>query len=66
MKYNGKNSFPPMIRGEGARSNAGFQENISREKALGKDMKQAEAIAYGEAAYSYKNDKAPWGKKPRC
>lgn len=59
--FKGKNSYPPMIRGEMARTNAGFQENISREKALGKSMKESEAIAYGEAEYSHKMSKR--GKK---
>jgi len=48
MKYT-KKSVGPLIRGKAARSNAGFQENISRERELGKTLKEAEAIAYGEA-----------------
>lgn len=51
--FKGKNSYPPLIRGEQARTNAGFQENISREKDMGKSIKQSEAVAYGEARSSY-------------
>ena len=40
---------PPMIKGKAASSNAGFQENISRERRLGDSMKQAEKVAYKEA-----------------
>lgn len=40
---------PPMIKGKAASSNAGFQENISRERRLGDSLKQAEKIAYKEA-----------------
>lgn len=41
---------PPMIKGRAASTNAGFQENISREKMLGDSMKQSEKVAYKEAA----------------
>lgn len=40
---------PPMVKGKAASTNAGFQENISREKALGDPMKQAVKVAYKEA-----------------
>lgn len=45
---------PPLIKGKGAKTNPGFQENISRERAKGKPMKQAIAIAYGEADDAFK------------
>lgn len=48
MSY-GKMSLPPMIKGKAASSNAGFQENISREKAAGSPMKRAVKVAYKEA-----------------
>lgn len=44
-----KKYTPPLIRGKSADTNPGFQENISREKALGKPMKRAVGVAYGEA-----------------
>lgn len=44
----------PLIRGKAARTNAGFQENISREKQAGMPTKQAVAVAYGEADYAKK------------
>ena len=46
--FKGRHSYPPLIRGEAALSNAGYQENVSRERRLGKSMKESEAIAYGE------------------
>lgn len=57
---------PPLIRGKEARSNAGFQENISRERALGKSMKRAVGTAYGEAdlARDKAKKKAKAKKKP--
>ncbi len=55
--FKGKNSYPPIIRGKEADTNAGYQENVSREKAMGKSMKQSEAIAYGEMRASYKKKK---------
>lgn len=47
-----KKYTPPLIRGKSADTNPGFQENISREKALGKPMKRAIGVAYGEADLS--------------
>lgn len=47
--YVAKNERPPMIKGKAAASNAGFQENMSRERRLGDSMKQAEKVAYKEA-----------------
>lgn len=44
-----KRGVPPLIRGKEAKTNAGFQENISRERDLGKSMKRAVGTAYGEA-----------------
>jgi hypothetical protein len=41
--------FPPLIKGKAASTNAGFQENISREKAIGRPMKQSVKVAYKEA-----------------
>lgn len=40
---------PPMVKGKAASTNAGFQENISREKAMGDPTKQAVKVAYKEA-----------------
>lgn len=64
--FKGKNSYPPLIRGKQADTNAGFQENISREKQLGESMKQSEAVAYGEARDSYRRNKkkSPMGRRP--
>lgn len=47
--YVPKKERPPMIKGRAASTNAGFQENISRERRLGDTMKQAEKVAYKEA-----------------
>ena len=48
-KYVPKKERPPLIKGKAASTNAGFQENISRERRLGDSMKQAEKVAYKEA-----------------
>ena len=48
-KYVAKDKRPPMIKGKVASTNAGFQENMSRERALGDSMKQSEKVAYKEA-----------------
>ena len=48
-KYVKPKNRPPMIKGKAASTNAGFQENISRERRLGDPMKQAEKVAYKEA-----------------
>lgn len=48
-KYINPKNRPPLIKGRAAASNAGFQENISRERRLGDSMKQAEKVAYKEA-----------------
>lgn len=53
-----KKMRPPLIRGKESRTNAGFQENISHERARGKPMKEAIAVAYGEAKESHKPNKA--------
>ena len=47
--YVPKKERPPMIKGKAASTNAGFQENISRERRLGDSMKQAAKVAYKEA-----------------
>jgi len=39
----------PLIKGEKAKTRAGFSENIRREMEAGKPQKQAVAIAYSEA-----------------
>jgi hypothetical protein len=39
----------PLIKGNKARTRAGFSENIRREMQSGKPQKQAVAIAYSEA-----------------
>lgn len=59
--FKGRHVYPPLIRGKEAATNAGMQENISREKAIGESMKQAEAVAYGEARDKYK--KSPMGRR---
>lgn len=48
-RYVSKMDRPPLIKGKQAATNAGFQENISREKAMGDSMKQAVKVAYKEA-----------------
>lgn len=42
-------AMPPIVKGKAASSNAGFQQNISREKAMGDPTKQAVKVAYKEA-----------------
>jgi hypothetical protein len=39
----------PLIKGEKAKSRAGFSENIRREISAGKPRRQAVAIAYSQA-----------------
>jgi hypothetical protein len=39
----------PLIKGQKAKTRAGFSENIKREMKAGKPEKQAVAIAYSEA-----------------
>jgi hypothetical protein len=47
----------PLIKGDKARTRAGFAENIRREVHAGKPEKQAVAIAYSEARESKKHKK---------
>ena len=47
----------PLVKGDAARTRAGFSENISREMAAKKPQKQAIAIAYSEARRSTKKKK---------
>lgn len=39
----------PLIKGEKAKTRAGFSENVRREMHSGKPQNQAVAIAYSEA-----------------
>lgn len=54
---------PKLVKGQKARTNKGFQENIKREKALGKSEKRAVGTAYGEDYLAYDKDKARARKK---
>ncbi len=48
----------PLVKGKKARSKKGFSENVRRERAEGKPLKQSVAIAYSEADRSFKKKKA--------
>lgn len=39
----------PLVKGQKARTRAGFSENVRREMDSGKSQKQSVAIAYSEA-----------------
>jgi len=47
----------PLIKGKKAKTKKGINENIAREVASGKDIKQAAAIAYSLAGKSKKKKK---------
>jgi hypothetical protein len=49
----------PLVKGQKAKTRAGFSENIRREMNAGKDQKTAIAIAYSEAGErkKHKNNK---------
>lgn len=47
----------PLIKGEKAKTRAGFSENVRREVDAGKPQKQAVAIAYSEAREDKKKKK---------
>ncbi len=44
----------PLIKGQKAKTRAGFSENVRREMDAGKPQKQAVAIAYSESRGSKK------------
>ena len=44
----------PLVSGKKARSKKGFSENVRRERAAGKPIKQAVAIAYSKKRESLK------------
>ena len=52
----------PLIKGEKAKTRAGFSENIRREMNSGKSQKQAVAIAYSESGEHKKKKKKDWGR----
>lgn len=62
-KFVPKKDRPPLIKGKEAATNAGFQENISREKSLGDPMKQAEKVAYKEADMGLRDSPAKKHRK---
>lgn len=45
----------PLIKGQKAKTRAGFSENIKREMNAGKPQKQAIAIAYSESGEKKKS-----------
>ncbi len=45
-----KEEMMPLVKGEKARTEKGFGENVKREMSAGKPQKQAVAIAYSEAS----------------
>lgn len=47
----------PLVKGQKARTRAGFSENIRREMHSGKPQKESVAIAYSEADRSKKRSK---------
>lgn len=49
----------PLVKGQKAKTRAGFSENIKREMKAGKPQKQAVAIAYSQAG----EEKNPTKKK---
>lgn len=58
-----KKNTPKLVKGQKARTNKGFQENIKREKSLGKSEKRAVGTAYGEDYLAYDKSKAKARKK---
>jgi hypothetical protein len=52
-----RRSKMPLIKGNKAKTRAGFSENIKREMDAGKPQKQAVAIAYSEAGEKRKKKK---------
>ena len=53
-----KKDAPRIARGKKASSPKGFAQNIKREETYGAKPKKAVAIAYGEADYGKKVDRA--------
>ena len=53
----------PLVKGEKARTRAGFSENVRREVKEGKPQKQAVAIAYAESRKGKKIKKKAKKKK---
>ncbi len=49
-----KDTSMPLVKGEKAKSEAGFSQNVKAEMHAGKPQKQAVAIAYSEARHSKK------------
>jgi hypothetical protein len=47
----------PLVKGEKAKTRAGFSENVKREMNSGKSQKQSVAIAYSEAGEAKKKKK---------
>ena len=47
----------PLVKGAKAKTKEGFSENIKRERASGKPLKQSIAIAYSEAGEKRKKGK---------
>lgn len=55
----------PLLKGKKAKTKKGISENIKREVAAGKDIKQAVAIAYSEAGKPKKKKKKAMPKKAK-
>lgn len=54
-----KEKSMPLHKGNAARTDKGFSENIKTEMKAGKKQKQAVAIAYSEARHAAKKDHKP-------